>query len=115
MFKTESFLLTAPTVRTGDVNCSIILIATLAVITEAGCVRIDRPTKYFFIMSDLNGFVISIEGARGLPGTPLTMYRRKTTNNDHQLWFEDWHSIIRSKLDECLVFDQNDSMLVISL
>lgn len=50
--------------------------------------------------------MLSIEGGKGQPGTPVTMYRQKA-NDDSQLWFEDWHGNIRSKLDYCLVLDRN--------
>lgn len=68
-----------------------------------------QPIRYFYIKSELNGFVLDIERASSSPGTKVITYKPK--GSDNQLWFEDVFGNIRSKLNEKLVLDASDGTL----
>lgn len=63
-----------------------------------------RDPEYFYIESKMHGKVMDVAGADPSPGAKVIMYQRKDSPEDNQLWYEDKHSIIRSKLND-LVLD----------
>lgn len=67
------------------------------------------PKIYFFIKSKMHGKVIDIEACNPDPGTNVLMWAQKDEDNDNQLWYEDRHGYIRSKLND-LILDSSDGL-----
>ena len=59
---------------------------------------------------------MDIEGGNRHSGAKVVMYDQKDRSSaDNQLWFEDRYGNIRSKLNECLVFDASGKIPAPSL
>lgn len=55
---------------------------------------------YFYIVSEMNDKVMDVAEANPSPGTKVVMWYKKESPEDNQLWYEDRHGMIRSKLSE---------------
>lgn len=66
--------------------------------------------RYFFIRSALNGKVLDIRGADSSPGTKVIMYDQNDGMSDNQMWYEDQHGIIRSKMNDFAIDASEGSM-----
>lgn len=59
--------------------------------------------EFFWLVSEMNGKAMDIEGGDSSSGAKVIMYEKKDDAEDNQLWYEDKHGCICSKLNEfCL-------------
>ena len=59
----------------------------------------------------MNGKVLDIEGDSRQSGAKVIMYDQKGRSDaDNQLWFEDLHGNIRSKLNDHLILDASGEL-----
>lgn len=54
---------------------------------------------YFYVQSNLNGFVLDIEGSNKAPGSPVIAYPKNAPASDNQLWAFTPEGYIESKLN----------------
>ncbi|KAI0223847.1 hypothetical protein LSAT2_025046 [Lamellibrachia satsuma] len=66
--------------------------------------------RYFRITSELNGKVLDVEQSDSSPGARIITWEKKEDAEDNQLWYEDKHGVIRSKLND-LVLDTSSGIL----
>jgi len=72
-------------------------------------------SKYFFIKSQMNGFVLDVSGESHDPGAPVITYPKKDSDNDNQLWYEDHLTgTIRSKMHH-LCLDINGRIWILAV
>jgi len=64
--------------------------------------------REFYIVSEMNGKVIDIEGAKRDGGTRILMWSKNTPAAKNQLWYEDDQKCIRSALND-MVFSNASS------
>nr|UCK81497.1 ricin lectin domain-containing protein 6 [Arenicola marina] len=57
------------------------------------------PARFFYIRSKMHNKVLDVKGADPSPGTKVIMWDQKPTQEDNQLWYEDKHGVICSKLN----------------
>ncbi|ELT94404.1 hypothetical protein CAPTEDRAFT_173258 [Capitella teleta] len=72
-----------------------------------------QPTQYFYIKSKMHGKVLDINEGNPAPGAELIVWDKNEGATDNQLWYEDRHGYIRSKLNG-LVIDTTGGGLVTS-
>lgn len=58
-----------------------------------------RPAKCFYITSLLSDKVLDVKGDKASAGSPVIIFDRKSEISVNQLWYEDEHGILRSKLN----------------
>lgn len=58
-----------------------------------------RPAKCFYIGSLSCEKVLDVKGDKASAGSPVILFDRKAEINPNQLWYEDEHGILRSKLN----------------
>jgi len=58
------------------------------------------PRKEFFIVSEMNGKVLDVAGAKKDPGAKVCVYDKHTPNAPNQLWYIDNSGYIRSALND---------------
>nr|UCK81498.1 ricin lectin domain-containing protein 7 [Arenicola marina] len=57
------------------------------------------PAKYFYVISMLNGKVLDVCHEEASAGAAVIMWERKEGVAANQLWYEDEHGILRSRLN----------------
>jgi len=55
--------------------------------------------RKFFIVSEMNGKALDINGGNASPGAKVIMWPRKSSSDSNQLWYFDGQGIIRSALN----------------
>jgi hypothetical protein len=58
------------------------------------------PRQNFFIVSDMHGKVLDIEGGSSAQGAKLIVWPRKHDGSRNQLWYCDYQGVIRSALND---------------
>ena len=62
-----------------------------------------RQPEYFFIKSALHGKVMDIWENNPDEGAKVTMFPKKDTEDDNQMWYEDRYGYIRSRLNDMVL------------
>lgn len=57
----------------------------------------------FYIISEMHGKVLDIEGANPAPGTSVIMLPKHHERQKNQLWYFDDQKVIRSALSDCVL------------
>src|SRR6218665_2299968 len=68
-----------------------------------------RPAKCFYITSLSCDKVLDVKGDKASAGSPVILFERKAEISPNQLWYEDEHGILRSKLNG-YVMDSSGSL-----
>ena len=68
-----------------------------------------RPRQYFFLKSKMHGKVLDINGGDASPGASIIVWEQKDSSSDNQLWYEDRHGYLHSKLNDLVMDSSGES------
>lgn len=71
-----------------------------AAMPSAPIAQAARPQSYFYIVSDMHGKVLDIEGGSSGQGARVIVWGKKGDGSRNQLWYADYQGIIRSALND---------------
>jgi len=65
--------------------------------------------REFYIVSEMHGKVVDIEGQNASPGARIIMYAKHHSPAKNQLWYQDEQGFIRSSLNDMVFSNQGQA------